>query len=246
MRPSDVIAGRANSQHGLRWLAFASLATGCAGEVASDSATNAREAWATKAWPALGGCVGCHGKQPAIDFLAPGTSDGAYETVFEYQPPILDVAAPASSLLLTMGKHTGPALDAQAAAQLMTWLDAERDDRMPETAARVRVGPFKPEVGIATTLELPVAGATMTIVAETGEQGLYLTRFAITASTPLHAVHPLFVSRPPAPVLDEIDRFSELDLRLAANETVELGPVWFLAFDPNDYVSVYFQILEAP
>ena len=228
----------------MRWLLVASLA-GCAGEVSSDN-LSARDAWNERAWPALSRCVGCHGSQPAIDFLAPSTSEGAYATVFAYQPPVIDVAAPASSLVLTMGKHTGPALDVQEAAQLSAWLDSEREERVPDVGARVRVGPFKPTPGAPLTLDLPVGGATMTIVVDASEIGLYISRLALQSPTALHVVHPLFVSRPPAPVLDEVDRFDGVDVQLAANEVVELGPVWFLAFDPNDYVSVYFETLEAP
>ena len=228
----------------MRWLVVASLA-GCVGDVSSD-VTSARDAWNSRAWPALARCVGCHGSQPAIDFLAPGTSDGAYATVFAYQPPIIDVAAPAASLLVTMGDHTGPALGVHEAAQLAAWLEAERDDRVIDVGARVRVGPFKLAVGTPMTVELPIAGATMTIAAEPSELGLYVSRIALQSSGALHVAHPLFVSRPPAPLLDEIDRFDGVDLQLAAGEVAELGSAWFLGFSPNDYLSVYFETLEAP
>src|SRR5688572_14417360 len=87
------------------------MVAGCLGEPTTTGTTilPAREQFAAKAWPTLVGCAGCHGKQPAIDFLAPGTVDGAYESLFDFQPPVIDLDVPVSSLLLTMGKHTGPA-----------------------------------------------------------------------------------------------------------------------------------------
>ncbi|HEY5947168.1 MAG TPA: hypothetical protein VIV40_16810, partial [Kofleriaceae bacterium] len=108
MRPIDSI-GRVDSLQRSRGLLVAcALLSGCLDEAASvPTAMTARERWNTQAWPALTACASCHGSQPAIDFFAPGTVDGAYTTVFDFQPPVLDVSAPASSLLLTMGKHTG-------------------------------------------------------------------------------------------------------------------------------------------
>jgi hypothetical protein len=206
----------------------------------------ARERWTQQAWPALGACASCHGSQPAIDFLAPGTADGAYVTVFDFQPPVIDVEAPASSLLLTMGKHTGPALDPAAATMVLAWLEAERDERVPAAGDSVRVGPFLPALGMATTLDLPVGGAKLTVLAETGEAGLYVSKLTLQAGTGLHVVHPLFVSRPPKPVLDDADRFADVDMTLAAGATAELGPAAFLAFDPADYLTIHFKTLEAP
>src|SRR5262245_32817853 len=88
-------------------LAAAMLAVG--GCALDETTTDAREVFVERAWPALGGCVPCHNGQPGIDFLAT-TPDVAYETLFTYQPPVLDLGSPASSLLVSMGKHTGPAL----------------------------------------------------------------------------------------------------------------------------------------
>ena len=54
------------------------------------------------------------------------------------------------------------------------------------------------------------------------------------------------MSRPPNPVLDEIDRFAELDMSLGAGAVIELGPAAFLSFNPNDYLTIHFKTLEAP
>jgi hypothetical protein len=159
---------------------------------------------------------------------------------------VIDVGAPSSSLLLTMGKHTGPALDPGAAAVVLGWLEAERDERVPDMGESVRVGPFKPPLGAPLTVELGVAGATMTVVAEQGEVGVYMSKLTLAGGTGVRVAHPLFVSRPPDPVLDEIDRYADLDMELAAGATLELGPAAFLTFDPNDYLTIHFKTLEAP
>jgi hypothetical protein len=247
MRPI-VWIGRVDSlKHTRAVLLACVLVTGCLDEATSaPPPTTARERWNQQAWPALGACASCHGAQPAIDFLAPGTADGAYATVFDFQPPVLDVESPASSLLLTMGKHTGPALDAAAATAVLGWLEAERDERVPTAGESVRVGPFLPALGTAMTLDLPVGGAKLTLVAEAGEAGLYVTKLTLEAGAGGHVVHPLFVSRPPKPVLDDADRFADVDLTLAAGATAELGPAAFLMFDPADYLTIHFQTLEAP
>src|SRR5687768_7986256 len=107
MRPILSI-GRVDSlQHTRRALVACALLSGCLGEAPFEpAALTARERFTTQAWPALATCAGCHGTQPAIDFLAPGTADGAYTTLFEFQPPVIEIVAPAASLLVTMGKHT--------------------------------------------------------------------------------------------------------------------------------------------
>jgi len=220
------------------------LLAGCVDEAMPVPAATARDRWA-QAWPFLATCAGCHATRPAIDFLAPGTADGAYATIFAFQPPVIDVEAPAASLLLTMGKHSGPAFDAGGAASVLAWLQAERDERVPDMGQALRIGPFKPELGVPLTLDLGVAGATLSLTAESSTVGLYVAKLTIDAGTGLALAHPLFVSRPPSPVLDDIDRFSELDLSLDAGKQAELGPAWFVAFDPDDYVSVYFENLEA-
>ena len=47
--------------------------------------------------------------------------------MFNFQPPVLDVDVPSASLLLTMGKHTGPALTAEAAVGAIAYAVARGD-----------------------------------------------------------------------------------------------------------------------
>ena len=220
---------------------------GCLGDATPETSTGltARQLWDQRAWPVLATCAGCHGSQPAIDFLAPNTSDGAYATVFAFQPPVVDVEVPASSLLVTMGKHTGPALTPDQADAVLAWLGGERDEKLPTSGNVVRIGPVLPTPGTAITLDLGIGGAQLTLVPEASEVGLYFSHVTIAGGAGVHFSHPLFVSRPPHPILDAIDRFGGLDMKIAAGAQLELGPAWFLDFSAADYLSVHFSTLEA-
>lgn len=213
---------------------------------------SARDTFVQRAWPMLSSCVGCHATQPSIDFLAPGQADTAYKTLFDFQPPVIDVGAPSASLLVTMGKHTGPALGTDASNAIIEWLTAEREERFGsagadgEAAFELRVGPFMPTHGTPVQLDTGINGATLTLVTEPTEAGLYFKRITLAAPNGIKLRHPLFVSRPAHPIVDEIDRFSEVDVKLAPSTTLELGPAWFLSFTANEYLSIHFQTLEAP
>jgi hypothetical protein len=211
---------------------------------------DAAHQFSERAWPALSVCAGCHGSQPTIDFLAPGTADGAYATVFAFQPAIIDLGSPSASLLVTMGKHTGPALDPTSAQTVLDWLDQERKERVTPTGSAIEVGPVSLVLGTPASLALPTGG-TIAFTPSTIANGLYLSQLAITApAAGLHVVHPLFVEHParlPA-IIDTLDRFSDVDVRLGPNETYELGggDALFLDFDPSVPLAVHFHTLEAP
>jgi hypothetical protein len=202
-----------------------------------------------RAWPSLAGCVGCHGAQPTIDFLAPGTADGAYAGIFAFQPPVVDLDAPSASLLVTMGKHTGPALDPMSADDVLGWIEQERSERVTPVPT-IAVGPVDLTMGTPASLPLPTGG-TISFTPSAFSGGLQLTQLAITApASGLHVVHPLFVLDPaklPA-VVDALDRFSDVDVKLAAGERYDLGggDALFLDFDPTAPLSIHFHTLEAP
>lgn len=226
------------------------LAFGCTDTQPALAPPDAHTLFATSAWPALAVCNGCHGKQPTIDFLAPGTPDGAYQTIFAFDPPIVDLQTPSASLVLTMGKHTGPPLPPDAASTVLAWIVAEQKARVPGAVPPVEVGPVSPEVGVPQSLDLGL-GAKLSFVATAATEGLYLSQLQIVAgSNGLHVVHPLFVSYP-APkqqLPDDVDRFGDVDAQLAAGATLALGggDAWFLSFSATDPVAIYFTTLEAP
>jgi len=193
-------------------------------------------------------CVGCHGSQPAIDFLAPGTPDGAYATMFAFQPPVVDLDSPGSSLVLTMGKHTGPALEANESAAILDWLNKERDERTPPAGMPIVIGPVTLALDTQTTIDLG-HGATLSFRATSFDGDLDLSAIQIaTTSSPLHVTHPLFVSRPASgiAVVDNLDHFDDLDLELAARSTLPLTSATFLDFAATDPITIHFLELEAP
>lgn len=207
-----------------------------------------REQFVETAWPALTRCVGCHATQPTIDFLAPGDVELAYTSVFEFQPPVLEVEAPSSSLLLTMGEHTGPALTAPESAAVLGWLEAEKIARAGTTDLPVVIGPVTPSLGTITEVDLGF-GASLQFVAMPYPGGLYLSEVQLTGGpSGLHVVHPLFVSRPAAGelVLDPVDRFGELDVEVQPGKIEPLGAAVFSTFASTDPFTIHFRTLEAP
>jgi hypothetical protein len=78
--------------------------------------------------------------------------------------------------------------------------------------------------------------------------GLYFSKIDLVAGPGgLHVVHPLFVSKPAGAdiVLDDLDRYRDLDLDLDPGETVELGASAFLPFAASDPLTIYFRTVEA-
>lgn len=237
----------------MRVVAILATLTGCLGtpslEAPSDAAppSTPREHFVTRAWPALDTCVGCHGSRPTIDFLAKGTADTAYDTVLAFQPPVVDLSAPSASLLLTMGQHTGPALDPADAEAVFAWLEAERDARTDDGRDPIVIGPVQPGAGIS--LALGTTGGRITFDAMPFPGGLYVTNTQITAGAAgLSVRHPLFVSNPVdvEPVIDTLDRFADVDLALDPNASERLADALFLGFAYADPLTIHFQALEAP
>ncbi|TMQ13787.1 MAG: hypothetical protein E6J91_17375 [Deltaproteobacteria bacterium] len=211
MRTSEAIARHA-------WCAGVLIAAliGCASD--PSPTLSAQQLFATRAWPALGRCAGCHATQPTIAFLAPGTPTEAYATMFAFQPPIVDVASPASSLVLTMGQHTGPALLPGDADAILAWLDAEHAERVPDPGMAVTFGPI--------------------------DLALDMVNVALHVVHPLFASLP---SLGP-PRIDTSDAFRDIDLDLAAGAAVALGggAAVLPGFDPGDPITIHFRTLEAP
>jgi hypothetical protein len=211
----------------------------------------AHELWSTRAWPALGQCAGCHASQPTIDFLAPGTPDEAYATMFAYQPSLLDVESPSSSLLLGMGKHTGPELDVRATLDLLAWLEAEREERAVTSPDPIVVGPLTLQLGAMNQIALPVDGALLRFIPADAGGKLSLTELELRAGPRgLRAAHPVFSSKPAAgdPLVDTSDRYGDLELELTANAAEKLGggATLFATFPSTDPITIHFRKLEAP
>ena len=119
-------------------IAIALSLAACSGEIQSDiyedldpKAQVALEKWVEKALPVLGTkCVMCHdGSMPMIGYLAGATDLERRDTLIAYMPAVVNMNAPQSSRMLTKGSHTGPALDAIEASNILQWIVAERDAR---------------------------------------------------------------------------------------------------------------------
>jgi hypothetical protein len=214
--------------------------------VGAATAADPRAQFVAAAWPALNRCVGCHQRQPGVEFLAPGTADAAYDTLFGFQPPVLDLTAPASSLLVTIGQHTGPALAAWEYDALVGWIEAEAEARLAPGLPPVVVGPLAIVLGQPVTFDLTAAGApgaAIDLVPEAlGTSGLAVRGLTVRAgAAALRLIHPVFVA---ADVVDPIDRFAELDLRLAAAATADLGSELFLGLPPGGPLSIHIHAIE--
>ena len=253
MRPRDSFAGRdetLGSPRRLIVVAGAALA-GCVGADPPPPVTpptlSAHDTYVQKAWPALAHCVGCHGSLPAVTWMSPGTIDGAYTTMFAFNPPVIDLDSPESSLVLTMGKHTGPALLPTAAPPILEWLQKERDERAPAAGTPIVVGPLTAQMNSMNTVPIG-AGATMHFKADAFDGHLDLTSIDIQTTTAVHVTHPLFVSRPAMgdPIIDDVDHFDDIDTDIAANTTFPLTAATFLDFAATDPFTIHFIALEAP
>jgi len=253
MRPSDRIAGRVTGP-GPRArrtiVAACAVLLGCDVGSPPPSQVPARELFEARAWPALARCAGCHASQPTIDFLAPGTLEGAYATVFGYQPPVVDVESPASSLVLAMGKHTGPALLPAEAAGVLAWLEAERDERLEDPGDPIVIGPLALQLGAPNVIQLPIDGASLQFVPTDAGGALSLQDVVLRAGPRgLRAVHPVVSSITAGdPVLDRSDRYRGLDLELDPDAADRLGggAALFPDFLPTDPITIHFRTLEAP
>ena len=246
MHPSDPSCRAAS-------LGVAACATllGCVVGEPAPEAVPARALFDTRAWPALGRCAGCHASQPSIDFLAPGSAEGAYAAIFDYQPAVLDVESPSSSLLLAMGKHTGPELLPYEAEPILAWLEAERAERVVAPPDPIVVGPLTLQLGAINQVALPADGALLRFVPADAGGALSLSDVELHAGPRgLRAVHPVFSSKPATgwPIIDPTDRYRGVEIDLAPNAAERLGggAALFATFPSTDPITIHFRTLEAP
>ena len=170
-------------------------------------------------------CGACHahpgGAGPA--FLMPI----AYDTLRAY--PGMITRDPSSSLLITKGKHEGPAIAAAQLGTVVNWLDEEAAAIAPDPIASApATKPVRPAMG-ANTLKLDslgFPGASVDFSASFAGSSLILSQLVVTAGgANLHVVHPLFIvwtggmKRP-----DPVDSFADIDLTVAAGQSSQLGP----------------------
>ncbi len=227
----------------------------------------ARTAWLQKAKPVFDTtCASCHsGSDPTVAFLQ--GSDALDIRAKLLASDYVNLEAPQTSRVLTKGAHSGPALLASQASDLLEWLSAERD------AAGVAGGV---DTGLETQLFTPVlctsgnpgdptcpityvditglvegwAGAKIKFVAQPLSQDLYVTNLSLEGGPEgVYIEHPLFVSWPLEgdPIPDKLDRFFNVKMNLmggAMAEQINGGTAAFIDFAPSNQLTIHFKVVD--
>jgi cytochrome c553 len=227
----------------------------------------ARQLFVQKAKPVFDTtCASCHsGSDINTAFLLGANPMEVRATLLGAD--VVNLEAPQTSRILTKGAHSGPALLASQASDLLEWLSAERDaagvaggvDTGLETAAFTPVictggAPGSPTCPITTVdisgLVEGWAGAQITFVAQALSQDLYVTNLALSGfGEGVYIEHPLFVSRPieRQPIPDSLDRFHNVKMNLMAGSMptqISGGTAAFINFAPADQISIHFKVVD--
>jgi hypothetical protein len=246
-------------------IAIVILLAACSGEIQSDIYEDlnpkdqvALEKWVEKALPVLSAkCVECHGgSMPMVAYLAGASDIEKRDTLIAYMPAVINLNAPMSSRMLTKGSHTGPALEAKEASDILTWIKAEAEARVG-TVTPIRSDKITPMLCTANpcplnTIDLTSLGQPGTFEFEVTQLSadLYMTNIKLKAGAAgLHVMHPMFESWPAAatePKPDPIDRWFNVELNLApaAESPIGTGEGTFTAFGAADQLSVRFDVFE--
>jgi mono/diheme cytochrome c family protein len=125
----------------MRLVATLALLSGCSlyfDEPPQPGMTPAERDWMNLAYPILEQeCAPCHASATPIggpNFLAGGDALAVRATILAFQPPVISLESPTTSRILTKGLHSGPQLTPQEESDLLTWLQAEREQAGVEAA----------------------------------------------------------------------------------------------------------------
>ncbi len=211
-------------------------------------------------------CAACHaGSDPTVAFIQ-GT-DAMDQRATLLASEVVNLEAPQSSRILTKGAHSGPALLASQASDLLEWIAAERDaagvtgaaDTGLETARFTPVlctggNPGDPTCPITyvdiSGLVENWAGAKIRFVAQPLSQDLYVTNLTLEGGPEgVYIEHPLFVSWPleGEPVPDTLDRFFNVKMNLAADampSQINGGTAAFVNFSPANQLTIHFKVVD--
>jgi cytochrome c553 len=227
----------------------------------------ARQLYVQKAKPVLDtSCASCHsGSDPSIAFVAGPDAMAQRATLMATE--LVNLEAPQSSRILTKGAHSGPALLASQASDLLEWIAAERDaagvagtvDTGLETARFTPVlctggNPGDPTCPITyvdiSSLVPNWAGARIKFVAQPLSQDLYVTNLALEGGAEgVYIEHPLFVSWPldGDPIPDTLDRFFNVKMNIAAGgmpQQINGGTAAFINFAPMNQLTIHFKVVD--
>lgn len=229
----------------------------------------ARQVFVAKAKPILDStCASCHVGMPMIDFLAGADPMAVRDRLLHFDPQVVNLEAATSSRLLTKGAHSGPALLASQASDLIEWIQAERDAANVTGSGdqSLATAPFTPllctggnpgdptcPINIVDISPLVTgwAGAQIKFVAQPLGTDLYVTNLAlITGAEGVYIEHPLFVSWPndgSQPLPDTLDRYFNVKMNLKADDMpspIGGGTAAFINFNPQNKLTINFKIVE--
>lgn len=259
------------------------LLVACTGEIQSGLVEDgvspeeqiAVEKWVKKALPVFTGertkCVTCHdGTIPAAPAYLAGADDlMRRETLIAFMPRVINLGAPQSSRMLSVGDHTammgGPALLAPEASDCLEWIQAEKLAR-PDIEP-IRTAMITPMLctagnpGDATcpinTISLdgvgptPVTGASITFTIASVGADSYITNLKVKAGAEgVYIEHPLiesYIGGDLMPTPDPLDRLFAVALNVQANmeATIGNGTATIAGFVATDPISIRFDVVEA-
>jgi hypothetical protein len=256
MRHLDMVRLSAGMLAAIALMGCAGLIDGTGDPSLTPEQRAAIQAWEQYAAPVFTtNCVACHaGTDPATAFLGGTSVDAIRKTLLGWDPQVVNLDAPESSRVLTKGAHTGPALGATDSANILKWVQAERDAAMKSNPGpQLETARFAPllctggtagdvsgcstgdpthccPVNVVPLDDLHLVGAEIDFVAQPLGSDLYVSDLYLKASTDgAYLEHPLFASWPTAggnPIPDTIDRFFavKMNLAMATGAVVCPGP----------------------
>ena len=147
-----------------------------------------------------------------------------YASAVKY--PGVVVANPAASIILTKGRHEGPALTDPLLTDLTQWLTAEA------AALPVATMPSTPAFSVtAGTNDIDcsaagIAGLHVTFNATIGGDLVTMTNVSVVtpSATGVHITYPIFAIVPPGGTEIDDASLSNVDQTIAAGTTAALGP----------------------
>jgi len=169
-------------------------------------------------------CSGCHANGDMAIAWMKQTPD-EYTTMKGW-PHLLELGAPATSMLLVKGMHQGPAWSAEQSAQILSWIDMERDEQQPvEMVVEIPAADIVDGMNTFPLDTVGSVGSKVTTSIQKLTAGVYMSQIKITAGPEgIHFKHPLFVTWNGAtPTPDPADSFDTVELDLAAGMTATIG-----------------------
>lgn len=251
------------------------LLVACTGDIHSDLTDGlspqeaiAVEKWAKKALPVFTGlrtkCVTCHdGTIAAAPAYLAGMDDiSRRKTLIEFMPRVINLSAPQSSRMLTVGDHSaqmgGVALLSTEATDCLEWIQAERKARPDIEPIRTAVitpmlctgAPCPVNMVDLSGLGPTPAAATLTFeVAQVGSDS-YFTNFKVKAGAEgIYLEHPLvetYLDGDTTPTPDPVDRLFAVVLNIPANQEMPVGngTLTLANVNPANPMSFHFDVIE--